>query len=51
MNTKPESRPPALIGQTKLLAFVRTMIGASQGRQDDGFCRNKRGLVRSADEV
>ena len=35
MNTKPEAPMPALIGQTKLLAFVRTMIGASQGRQDD----------------
>lgn len=35
MNTKPDVPLPASIGQTKLLAFVRTMIGASHGRPDD----------------
>jgi hypothetical protein len=35
MNTQSESPFHSSISQTKLLAFVRTMIGASQGRQDD----------------
>lgn len=35
MNTKPEVNPSSPIGQARLLAFVRTMIGSTVGREDD----------------
>lgn len=35
MNAKHEARPGAPIGQTKLLLFVRTMLGSHAGRPDD----------------
>jgi hypothetical protein len=35
MNTSQTEHQPQHIGQEKLLAFVRTVIGASRGREDD----------------
>lgn len=35
MNTNPETPLRVSFGQTELLAFVRTMIGVGQGREDD----------------